>query len=379
MSILTLVIYKHSSLNNDDHFRLWFVVESKVFQVLTHLWLIDCLFALLIHRILLNQQKPLSFRYDFIFDRCRAVRQEIVIQNFSCVKTVKLLEPIVMFLSFSLYRLNESPIAVFDPKICSQHLKECLLKCLTCYDEMCRLGQHEPSMENRIILEGIYLMLNVDDTAALQRAVQLNPTLKSSYIIRTCIQISINFHLKSYYKVLRDIQNLPHLLSAIASLRLPQVRKETLRVFSIAYSSSTLNVPIDFLQRLMIYDDAEILSKDLKSLGIQLNENGDKPSNVIFSRGKFDTSKSIVSNKMMIDWVYTISDLIELQNNFSLFVFIFSQTPHINSWSRNCTIIICQICFCWKLCKLCSWIKIFFWTCWSVLFGGKVSLISYES
>lgn len=206
-----------------------------------------------------------------------------------------------MFLSFSLYRLNELPIAVFDPKICSQHLKECLLKCLTCYDEMDRLGQQAPSTENRIILEGIYLMLNVDDTTALQRAVQLNPTLKSSFIIRTSIQISINFHLKSFYKVLRDIQNLPHLISAIASLRLPQLRKEMLRVFSIAYSSKALNVPIDFLQRLMIYDDTEILSRDLKSLGIQLNESGDKPSNVIFSRGKFDTSKSIVSNSMTID------------------------------------------------------------------------------
>lgn len=263
--------------------------------MLIHSWLNFDLFAFIIHRILLNQDKPLNFRYDFIFDRCRAVRQEIVIQNFPCMKTLMLLEPIVMFLSFSLYRLNGCSIAVFDPKICSQHLQECLLKCLNCYDEMDRLNQKSPS--TRTIVEGIYLMLNIDVTSALQRALELSKPLKSSFIIRTSIQITLNSHLKNYYKVLRDIQNLPHLVGAIFSLRLPQIRKEILHVFSIAYNSSTLSVPIDFLQRLLIYDEMEILSRDLKSLGIQLDESGDKPSKVIFDRRKFNSNESIVSEQ----------------------------------------------------------------------------------
>lgn len=277
-----------------------------------------------IHRILLDQDKQFNFRYDFIFDRCRAVRQEIVIQNFSSLKTVQLLEPIVMFLSFSMYRLNGSPIAVFDPKICSQHLQECLLKCLTCYEEMDWHNQREYSMQSRIIVEGIYLMLNVDDTTALQRAVQLNPTLKSSFIIRTSIQIALNFHLRNLYKLLRDIQNLPHLLSAVASLKLPQVRKEILRVFSIAYNSNTLNVPFEFLQRLLIYDETKVLSKDLTSLGIQLDESGDNPSKVIFSRGKFDTSKSIVSENKTTQLRMNYQRL----NFFSFRIYFQSKTSH---------------------------------------------------
>lgn len=53
--------------------------------------------------ILMDKRKPYSYRYDFIFDRLRSIRQEIVIQNLDEVQTVKLIEPMVMFLSYSSY------------------------------------------------------------------------------------------------------------------------------------------------------------------------------------------------------------------------------------------------------------------------------------
>lgn len=214
-----------------------------------------------------------------------------MIQNFSCEKTLRLLEPIVMFLSFSMYRLNGLSLALFDPKICSQHLQECLLKCLTCYEEMDRVQEENYSYSNRVVVEGIYLMLNVDDTAALQRGIQLDPNLKSSFIVRVTTKCSLNFHLRSFYKYLRDIQDLPHLVSAVASLKVPRVRKEILKVFTTAYSSS-LKVPIDFLQRLLIYDDMQILIQDLNDLGISVSE--EKPTAVKFDRKTFDSSKTIV-------------------------------------------------------------------------------------
>lgn len=197
-----------------------------------------------------------------------------------------------MFLSFSLYRLSGSPIAVFDPKICSQHLNECLLKCLTCYDEI-ELEESGQLLENRPIIEAIYLMLNIDEAACLRRTLQLNLLAKSTFVIRTSLQISINFHMKNFYKVLRDIQELPHLVCAVASLKLPQIRKEVLQMFSIAYNSRSLSVPVDFLQRLLIYDEMKSLSRDLTDLGI--SGDGEEPTTVVFNRMKFDANKSIVS------------------------------------------------------------------------------------
>lgn len=51
-----------------------------------------------------DTRKPFHVAYDFIFDRLRAVRQEIVMQNLEHSITIQLLEPIVMFLAYSMYR-----------------------------------------------------------------------------------------------------------------------------------------------------------------------------------------------------------------------------------------------------------------------------------
>ncbi|CRL06418.1 CLUMA_CG019518, isoform A [Clunio marinus] len=245
----------------------------------------------LFSRILHETDKPFNFRYDFIFNRCRAVRQEIVIQNMSCEKTVKLLEPIALFLSFSLYRLTGSPISAFDSSICGQHLKECLLKCLTCYEEMDEMDQ-DYNQDNRIIIEGIYLMLNINDPNSLHRLIQLNSTFKSSPIIKLCIIIALNFHQRNYYKIIRDIQRLPHIICAVATLILPQLRRNLLYNFSIAYSSNTSTVPLDFLQRLLIYDNTEILVRDLIELDIQ-SKAEEKLTAVKFNRKTFDKNKTI--------------------------------------------------------------------------------------
>lgn len=54
--------------------------------------------------IVTDTRKPFNVVYDFIFDRLRAVRQEIVIQNLSEATSVELLEPICLFLAYSFYR-----------------------------------------------------------------------------------------------------------------------------------------------------------------------------------------------------------------------------------------------------------------------------------
>lgn len=58
----------------------------------------------LLSDIVNDNRRPFNFAYDFIFDRLRAVRQEIVIQNVSESLTIELLEPVIMFLAYSLYR-----------------------------------------------------------------------------------------------------------------------------------------------------------------------------------------------------------------------------------------------------------------------------------
>lgn len=192
--------------------------------------------------------------------------------------------------------MSNFSVTQFDAKICSQHLQECLLKCLTCYDEM-DIKRSRYGMQNRQIIESIYMMRNINQASALERALKLDNGLKTSFMIKASIDILIGYHQRDFYKVLIQIPKLPHpIVCAVASLELNEIRKEMIRVFSIAYNSQSLKVPLAFLQRLLVYDNLSTLCTHLReNLGI--HETHDDDDAIRFDRKKFDSKKSLVSVK----------------------------------------------------------------------------------
>jgi SAC3 domain-containing protein 1 len=202
-----------------------------------------------------------------------------------------IIEPIVMFLSLSFYQLFGEATSIFDSTICRQHLNECLLSCLSSYDELDEKKYH---YNKRIIIEGIYVLLNLSQENSLRRALNLKFSFESSFTMQTVLKIALNMHTQNYFKVIHLIPRLPHVLCAIASLKLMEIRKEILKTFTIAYSSNNLRVPADFTLRVLSYDRIEDLQCDLKNLGICYDETENSTS-INFNRKKFNIENSCVS------------------------------------------------------------------------------------
>ncbi|CAD7002570.1 unnamed protein product [Ceratitis capitata] len=78
-------------------------------------------------------------------------------------QTLKLLEPMAC----------EEQIDNFDPKICNQHLQECLKRALCCYDEIDVQSLNLNELNRRSFLEAIYLLFNLGTSEALNRALGL--------------------------------------------------------------------------------------------------------------------------------------------------------------------------------------------------------------
>lgn len=80
--------------------------------------------------------------YDFVFDRLRSVRQDMIIQRVSGADCVAVLERTVRFLIYASYRLCGEPLRLYDPRINDTHLQESLSWLLECYTS----GKH-PNQE----------------------------------------------------------------------------------------------------------------------------------------------------------------------------------------------------------------------------------------
>ncbi|XP_046808051.1 uncharacterized protein LOC111679180 [Lucilia cuprina] len=248
----------------------------------------------LLKDIILDKRKPFNLVYDFIFDRLRAIRQEMVMQNYNAKQTIKLLQPMIMFLSYSRYKLCEEAVDNFDPKICEQHLQECLKRALVCYDEISLDDLKLIDIFNRAFLEALYQIFNLGSVDALKRCLTLPQEIRTHSLFSLVFKISLSYLQGNYYRVLTGLQTLPHILCAMGCLKLPTLRRNLYEIFANAYSSKQLSVPVDFVQRLTAHANVNELLEDCKYYNIKIL---DDKLHLNFQKNDFNSKITILKCK----------------------------------------------------------------------------------
>nr|XP_023020632.1 SAC3 domain-containing protein 1 [Leptinotarsa decemlineata] len=235
--------------------------------------------------------------YDFVMDRLRSVRQDMIIQNISRQHQINILQPIVKFLAFASYKLCEESIHDFDPHINDSHLQECLKRLLCMYDycdEMEKSTDGDKngySDESRSYFEAMYVVFNLGNTTAITRAVNL-PNKWKNVLVKRTVEMSLARSNNNFVRLCRLIELLPPLLAALAYLHLPSLRRDCFKIMSNAYSSKNLFFPVAVLQKILLYNNEDEIVSDCNYYGIKVKENG-----VVFLKTDFDSKKPVVSLK----------------------------------------------------------------------------------
>ncbi|XP_047356698.1 SAC3 family protein 1 isoform X2 [Vespa velutina] len=274
--------------------------------------------------------------YDFTFDRLRAIRQDLVIQRIGTIMSIQLLEPIVRFHTYAAQRLCERNISEFDPKINDQHLLECIKQLLILYDTVNKtekLELHEDIealtlIDNRAEMEALYILLNIGDISALNRALSLPEKLRHVTIIggnsishkyiyslvlkelctsvstntktpsNTCMCCNVQF--KKYEKVFRHyvlsfhcyiVQ--VHILYLFSFFFFLYYFRNVLQIMSSGYNNKILTFPGLKLQELILYKDIEKLENDCKLFNLTFTT-----QNILFQKTSFN-DKILLANSEM--------------------------------------------------------------------------------
>ncbi|CAH1175860.1 unnamed protein product [Phaedon cochleariae] len=238
--------------------------------------------------------------YDFIMDRLRSVRQDMVIQNVSRAYQITILQPIIRFLAYASYRLCEENVTDFDPHINNTHLQECLKRLLCMYDYYDELNDTSKDgsgffidllKESRQYFESLYVIFNLGSTTAITRAINLSSKWRS-HLIETSLEISISYLNGNFVRVCKAIERLPTLLASLATLHLPELRRSSFKIMSTAYHSKNLRYPLDALQHLLLYNTQDEIIYDCKYYGLNVLNNG-----IQFSKTDFDQNKPKVHSR----------------------------------------------------------------------------------
>ncbi|XP_069102726.1 SAC3 domain-containing protein 1-like [Argopecten irradians] len=219
--------------------------------------------------------------YDFVFDRLRAVRQDMVIQSIGGQDGIELLEKIVRFHIYAGYRLCTRPMSVFDQKINDQHTQECLKRLISLYRVV---PPHHPHQEE---FESLYLMFNLGQTDALMHFYDLPKHIRELPLVQRAYRTSLAYILTNTIRCLSlmEPEHSKHypLFACAAHRHLSNIQSKSLHVFSAGFNSKSFTYPLEKLTRLLRYADTSQASECCRRHGLTVTEN----SAVLFQKSAF--------------------------------------------------------------------------------------------
>ncbi|XP_034035691.1 SAC3 domain-containing protein 1 [Thalassophryne amazonica] len=219
---------------------------------------------------------PWTEVYSFVFDRLRAVKQDMIIQRVSGKACIAVLEWTVRFLTYASFRLCGEPLHLYDPCINDAHLQESLSWLLDCYAT--GTGPHSNEEE----LQALGLLYNLGSLRATQHVMELPERLRSRPAITLALSINRAFLERNLVRLLRLSRKLDFLQSCALHRHLMEIHRDLLLIYSHGYSSRNCRFPLSRLAQLL--DLNLMLTAQLcRSYGVEVNQD----NQVLFSKMSF--------------------------------------------------------------------------------------------
>ncbi|XP_038058119.1 SAC3 domain-containing protein 1-like isoform X2 [Patiria miniata] len=210
--------------------------------------------------------------YDFVFDRLRSVRQDLVIQRAIGTSCVQILEIAVRFHLYSGYRLCTEPVAHYDSKINSDHTQECLKRLLILYQNADLEGALISN--NREEFEALYLLFNLGSTEALHHIIWLPKKIRQHPSIKLALCIHSAYLQGNFLRVWRLASKCGYIQSCVLHRHLQEIRRRTLLILNTAYSSKNLRFPVSVLSKWLMFDTEEESVEFCQFHGLRVDEKG---------------------------------------------------------------------------------------------------------
>lgn len=232
----------------------------------------------LIDNIFVNENNNWLFAYDFVLDRLKAVRQDLVMQSLWGETSCNILQCAVRFHLYSAYRGCEDKSNQFDPHLNYSNLHECLTRLV-----VLRSNLNEQDSFERAEAEAVYLIHNLGSAEVLRRAVGLQNKILCHELVKMAVDLNMAWMKRNFIRVMRIVKRLPFMLLCALLPHVEEIRRSTLAIMSSAYSCKNMTFPMGQLSTILLCDVGEC--KDLcKYYGIMISGDG---TSAVFRKEQF--------------------------------------------------------------------------------------------
>ena len=274
--------------------------------------------------------------YEFVHDRLRAIRQELVIQQVDDEIRQEIFEYATFFYITSAFKLSNLEYKCFDPRDNKSHIHICLNQLLVIYDKKDYIdsssyqstSQH---FERRCLIEATSLIFNMESLCELNRYQKLPAEVKRHRLVKDAIEICTYFINNNYYAILKKSTGLNIILFSALSIFIPLIQAEYLTRLSKGMASpNPLGCPLPALAKVLFpfeytRQSCPLTARLCDALNLHLKER-----TVLFSR-----QISISSSEAARLMPRKLWGMIEVREWYKMVNELFEQTDQCNdSWDQ---------------------------------------------
>lgn len=267
----------------------------------------------LLQEIASREDFPFAMIYDFVFDRLRSVRQDMVIQQIHVedpFSAALIIEKCYRFYAYALFLIKRHNITSIDRHIHRTHMKQCLQSLMEIYRVSPLSECPKSSHFNIAEFVACNLIFNTERSDILEEILQNFPKMiRRKEPSETTINILYAISRRNFVRVFKLFLSLKSngyylvLLSFLDSI--DKYRSEAIGVLSQSHNSKQCSFPTNVLMKWLLLNDNNAVLKICKEHGMNVNMQG----NVVFQKVNFCASTSSDVHESFLDCCDSVQDL----------------------------------------------------------------------
>ena len=208
--------------------------------------------------------------YDFLWNRTRAIRKDITIQQLTGSNIIEIIEKCARFHILCSYKLCEQQSNVFDFKINEENLANCMQLLKELYKDEEDSNQMN---SNKSEFLSYSILLNLDKEGLIQEISSIANRIKQSSHLQFAIKIYLAYKTRNYCAFIRLLINSTLLQSCILNRYLNRVRLSAFYLIgkAIIVGQQNVLIPQDYFMKQLAFKENE-LSKFCKLINCDLED-----------------------------------------------------------------------------------------------------------
>ncbi|KAF1382270.1 hypothetical protein PFLUV_G00141980 [Perca fluviatilis] len=228
--------------------------------------------------------------YDFVWNRTRGIRKDIIQQHLCCPYTVSLIEKCTRFHVHCAHHLCEEHMSAFDAKINNENMTKCLQSLKEMYQDLATRQVFCP-LEAEFRQYSVLLKLNDGDI--LREVQQFRDEVRNSPEVKFAVHAFTAVNSNNFVRFFKLVKGASYLASCLLHRYFNQVRAKALKTLNLAHTVGPRSTafPVEDIVRMLMFRNTDEGIHFIQQYGLTVNDGVVELSRVAYQEPELPLSQ----------------------------------------------------------------------------------------